>query len=93
MASPQSWLFVRGAESIQVVRGGQETIVLKVRGPGAARDVYIFEDEQRTQDFMDSLEKRLRSARWSFEGADAERRKGIDRRANPRHLSERRRRW
>ena len=89
----RSWLFVRGAESIRVVRHGQGIIVLSVHGPGPARAVYGFEDEARSQDFLANLEKSLLAARWSIERPNAERRSGSDRRTSPRMSLERRRRW
>ena len=84
---------MRAAESVRVVRSGQGVIVLSVQGPGQAKAVYGFYGEASSQDFLVSLQNKLLAERWSFEGPNAERRSGIDRRATSRTTLERRRRW
>jgi hypothetical protein len=93
MISSTSWLFVRGGESVRVVRSGQGIIVLSVQGPGTAKAVYAFDDVGSSQDYLVRLQNKLLAARWSFEGPNAERRSGIDRRASSRTSLERRRSW
>ena len=88
-----SWLFVRGSESVYVVRNGLGIIVLSVHGPGPAKAVYAFDDEASAQNFLVGLQHKLLAAQWSFDGENVERRREIDPRASSGIAVERRRSW
>ena len=93
MSLARSWLFLRGDSSVRVVRFGYGMVVITVEGPGSAKTVHGFENERRAQDFLVSVQEKLLADRWTFRGADVERRVLPDRRATPRASGERRRPW
>jgi hypothetical protein len=83
-----SWLFVRGDESIRVVRPeGRGLVVL---GPGALREVRDFGTEADLQEYQVALAERLSELGWVLLGPDVDRRKGTDRRRAPRTTADRR---
>ena len=83
-----AWLFLRGEESIRIVRDPR-AFVLRVEGPGYEREVHAFKDEAGVGEFQRIFEERLLADGWML-GASQERRSGRDRRANSRGLDRRR---
>jgi hypothetical protein len=86
--TPASWLFVRGPESIRIVR--PRGFALIVKGPGHAQQRSDFRDEDELQQFQVSIAERLSEQGWILLGADVDRRAGGDRRAALRGTSDRR---
>lgn len=83
-----AWLFLRGVESIRIVRD-PGAFVLRVDGPGYEREVHAFKDEAEIGEFQRTYEARLLAEGWVL-GASQERRSGRDRRTNPRGRDRRR---
>jgi hypothetical protein len=83
-----AWLFLRGAESVRIVRDAA-AFVLRVEGPGYEREVHAFKDEAELGDFQRAYEARLLADGWVL-GASQERRSGRDRRTNSRGPDRRR---
>ena len=85
---PASWLFVRGPESIWMLRseGGH----VAVCGPGTAREDYSFESPMGMEAFQVSFAERLMASGWILWGVDRERRTGHDRRTGERDRADRR---
>ena len=85
---PASWLFVRGHETIWVLRsdGGHVAIC----GPGSAREDYAFESPMGMEAFQVSFAERLMTSGWILWGVDRERRSGSDRRTGDRDTPDRR---
>ena len=85
---PASWLFVRGQETIWVLRseGGH----VAVCGPGTAREDYNFESPMGIEAFQVSFAERLIESGWILWGVDRERRTGHDRRTGSRDSPDRR---
>ena len=83
-----AWLFLRGDESIRIVRD-PNAFVLRVAGPGYERSVHAFKNEDEVGEFQRNFEARLLAEGWIL-AASQERRSGRDRRQHPRS-SERRR--
>jgi hypothetical protein len=75
-----AWLFLRGSESIRIVRD-PGAFVLRVDGPGYEREVHAFKDEAAVGEFQRSYESL---------GASQERRSGRDRRTDHRGPDRRR---
>jgi hypothetical protein len=86
---PSSWLFVRGGESIRIVR--PNGCVLIINGPGAAQERHDFGDEDEVQAYQMSIAEELAAVGWLLEGVDRERRSGQDRRGVRRGTPDRRR--
>lgn len=84
-----AWLFLRGGESIRIVRDPR-AFVLKIEGPGYEREVHAFKDEAEMAEFQRAYEARLAVEGWLL-AASQERRSGGDRRGNPRGPDRRRR--
>ena len=59
---PSSWLFVKGTESLRVVR--PTATALSVNGPGRARAQYTFDGEEQIQTYQMELAERLSAAGW-----------------------------
>lgn len=87
--NPTSWLFVRGAESIRVVRPTDQSLL--VLGPGPLRDVRDFRSDADVEAFQMALAERLSELGWVLLGPDVDRRGGEDRRRTSRSASDRRR--
>ena len=83
-----AWLFLRGAESIRIVRD-PGAFVLRVDGPGYEREVHAFKDESEVGEFQRNYEARLLAEGWVL-GASQERRSGRDRRVHTRGPDRRR---
>jgi hypothetical protein len=83
-----AWLFLRGSESIRIVRD-PGAFVLRVDGPGYEREVHAFKDEAAVGEFQRSYESRLLADGWVL-GASQERRSGRDRRTDRRGPDRRR---
>src|SRR5919108_1233036 len=88
LPSPASWLFVKGEETIWVLRspGGH----VAVCGPGTAREDYSFESPKGMEAFQVSFAERLIASGWILWGVDRERRSGHDRRSGERDMPDRR---
>ena len=84
-----SWLFVRGPESIRVLRPHDHAII--VLGPGAERDVHEFRNEAEIQTFQVSVAEKLSAAGWMLLGENVDRRREAERRASGRGTPDRRR--
>lgn len=78
--TPSSWLFVRGGESIRVVRPNAKA--LSVNGPGRERAERIFEGEAALQAYQMELAEQFSAAGWVLIGENHERRSGHERRAS-----------
>jgi hypothetical protein len=83
-----AWLFLRGTESIRIVRD-PKAFVLRVDGPGYEREVHAFAGEVELGEFQRNYESRLVAEGWVL-GASQERRSGRDRRSEPRGQDRRR---
>jgi hypothetical protein len=73
-----SWLFVRGPESILVVRPAGT--VLNINGPGRARAERRFDGESEVQDYQVRLAEEFSAAGFILIGENHERRNGHERR-------------
>jgi hypothetical protein len=87
LPGPASWLFVRGQETIWVLRSEGHVAVC---GPGAAREDYNFESPMGMEAFQVSFAERLMTSGWILWGVDRERRSGHDRRTGERDTPDRR---
>jgi hypothetical protein len=83
-----AWLFLKGAESVRVVRAHQPARLL-VLGPGHHRERYGATEEHDLNALQARIEARLRRDGWSYEGAGVERRTSSDRRTARRWLERR----
>jgi hypothetical protein len=85
---PASWLFVKGQDTIWILRseGGH----LVVCGPGNTREDFAFDGEVSMETFHVSYAERLISSGWILWGIDRERRTGRDRRSTHREHTDRR---
>lgn len=83
-----SWLFVRGDESVWIVRG--RDFEATVCGPGWQRHVYQFSSELELSTFQGECEQRLVNAGFSFEAFREDRRRSTDQRAQFRGADRRR---
>jgi hypothetical protein len=86
---PASWLFIRGEESIWVVR--PEGLSMIVRGPGAVGGRHDFDSEDALQAFQIEMAEHLTGKGWILFGVGKDRRTGRDRREIPRNSNDRRR--
>ena len=86
--APGSWLFVKGDETIWIVR--PEKYVLLVCGPGALQEHQSFDSEDALEGFQVWLAEELISSGWILWGIDRDRRSGRDRRLAGRETPERR---
>jgi hypothetical protein len=86
--NPSSWLFVRGEESIRVVRPDIQSLI--VLGPGPLRDIRDFRTGADVEAYQIQLAERLSELGWILLGADVDRRRGVDRRQQPRKTADRR---
>jgi hypothetical protein len=84
-----SWLFVKGDQSIRVVRPPAAT-ALSVSGPGRARAQYAFDGEAAVQAYQMELAEQFSAAGWVLIGQDYERRSGQERRTATRGGTDRR---
>ncbi len=76
--APASWLFVRGPESIRIVRPAPT--ILNINGPGRARDERRFEREDDVQEYQVRLAEEFSAAGFVLIGENHERRSGRERR-------------
>jgi hypothetical protein len=88
--SGPSWLFVKGDQSIRVVRP-LATTALSVSGPGRARAQYAFDGEAAVQAYQMELAEQFSAAGWILIGENHDRRSGRDRRQSARGTKDRRR--
>jgi hypothetical protein len=84
---PASWLFLRGQETIWVLRSADHVAVC---GPGTAREDYSFDSPMGMEAFQVSFAERLIASGWVLWGIDRERRSGHDRRTAGRDAPDRR---
>jgi hypothetical protein len=84
---PASWLFVRGQETIWVLRSEGHVAIC---GPGTAREDYNFDSPMGIEAFQVSFAERLMAGGWILWGIDRERRSGQDRRTGDRDTPDRR---
>jgi hypothetical protein len=87
--TPSSWLFVRGQESIFIMRPHGCSLI--VEGPGSARQEHNFDDEDAMQAYQMSIAEQLSERGWLLAGVDRDRRSGRERRGVPRATPDRRR--
>jgi hypothetical protein len=85
-AVDNAWLFVRGNDSVRLVRTERNLLVL---GPGTQRMEHVTETDEAANRLQRQIEAELRRQGWVFEGYGVERRQRPDRRRIPR-WSERR---
>jgi CheY-like chemotaxis protein len=71
-----SWLFVRGDESVRIARQGD--LELTVFGPGWKRGVHAFSSELELSMFQAECERQLVNIGFTFEAFRADRRDGHD---------------
>jgi hypothetical protein len=76
------WLFVRGSESLRILRR-EDRHALRVLGPGDRRQDYEFDDENARIEFQSTLEQQLASTGWTLEQF-SDRRSHLERRSSPR---------
>jgi hypothetical protein len=69
-----SWLFVRGDESVRIARRGD--LELTISGPGWKRAIHRFSSELELSTFQADHEQRLVHTGFSFEAFRADRRGG-----------------
>ena len=86
---PSSWLFVKGDQSVRVVRPPAVT-VLNVSGPGHARARYSFNEETAMQAYQIELAEQFSTAGWVLVGENVDRRSGLERRTAARTTTDRR---
>ena len=86
-ATPATWLFRKGHETIWLVR--PEAYLLLVFGPGPARRQYRFGGDSELQLFQVTFTQNLNSTGWVLWGTDRDRRRG-ERRAAARGSADRR---
>jgi hypothetical protein len=81
-----AWLFIRGAESVRIVRAADRSgdIHLLVQGPGSASDTRTFDDVIACMNYQADLERRLVAQGFVLERFTSDRRSGIERRRVPR---------
>jgi hypothetical protein len=63
--SQQVWLYIRGDESIQVVKL-PIALVLRTFGPGRVAETYPFQHNARLEDFRRSYEQQLLDDGWTL---------------------------
>ena len=63
---PSSWLFVRGPESIRIIRASSGALI--VSGPGHSQARRTFQDEPAMQAHQVDLAERLSAAGWLLYG-------------------------
>lgn len=85
--TPASWLFVRGPESIRVVRPA--AMVLNINGPGRARSERKFDGEAEVQAYQMKLAEEFSAAGFVLVGENHDRRSGTERRSMPRGIDRR----
>jgi hypothetical protein len=83
-----SWLFIKGEETIWLLRSAADQIV--VCGPGTCREHFHFEGDAAMGSFQVSFAERLMAGGWILWGVDRERRRGQDRRGATREGPDRR---
>jgi hypothetical protein len=87
--SPASWLFVRGDQSIWVVRPHGYSMI--VSGPGTEGRRHDFKGEDDLQAFQIEMAEELTGSGWILYGVGKNRRSGRDRRGASRSVNDRRR--
>lgn len=85
--TPSSWLFVRGPESIRVVR--PTATVLNINGPGRSRAERTFDGEADVQAYQVHLAEEFSAAGFILIGENHERRSGRERRTLTRGVDRR----
>lgn len=86
---PSSWLFIRGPESICIIRASSGALIMS--GPGHSQARRTFQDEPAMQAYQVDVAERLSAAGWLLLGEDHDRRRGIERRTMPRATPDQRR--
>ena len=82
-----SWLFVDKSRSTWIERPQRN--VLRIAGPGAARDLRQFATDDELEEFLTSLAERLVAEGWILWHVDYDRRRAV-RRRRPRSSPDRR---
>jgi hypothetical protein len=88
LQGPVSWLFVKGQETIWILRSADRHVA--VCGPGTAREDLRFDGDKAIEAFQVSFAERLMLTGWTLWGVDRERRAGRDRRLTAREATDRR---
>ena len=83
-----SWLFIKGQETIWVLRLEGDHLV--VCGPGSGREHFAFAGDEEVETFQVSFAERLMATGWILWGVDRERRSGRERRVGARDAVDRR---
>ncbi|HEY6362571.1 MAG TPA: hypothetical protein VIX63_15775 [Vicinamibacterales bacterium] len=86
--APASWLFVKGEETVWILR--PEDFVLLIYGPGPTQKRHTFDGEASMEGFHVWLAEELMSSGWILWGIDRDRRSGHDRRGTRRDVPDRR---
>lgn len=86
-----TWLFVRGGESVRVIRAAtpEGRSRLLVYGPGNTQATHEFQDMVTCTEHESDIERELVAAGFTLEQF-TDRRSGVDRRATPRGVERRR---
>jgi hypothetical protein len=85
---PVSWLFVKGEDTIWVLRSADGHVA--VCGPGTEREDFSFDGDKAMEAFQVSFAERLMLTGWILWGVDRERRAGQERRSSARETVDRR---
>jgi len=88
LQGPVSWLFVKGEETIWILRSADGHVA--VCGPGTAREDLSFDGDKAMEAFQVSFAERLMLTGWILWGVDRERRARQDRRSTAREAVDRR---
>jgi len=83
-----SWLFIKGQETIWVLRLEGDHLV--VCGPGNCREHVTLAGDESVESFQVSFAERLMACGWILWGVDRERRSGRERRVGGRDAVDRR---
>lgn len=70
--APRSWLFVKGDQSIRIVRPEGRSLI--VQGPDTTRQRQEFRDERTLEAYQVSMAERLAEHGWVLYGIDSDRR-------------------
>jgi hypothetical protein len=92
-ATRSVWLYSRGRDNVRIeVRELGHALQLVVSGPGTRQSAYDFADAAALFEHQASRESHLLAQGYCLERFSTERRKGTDRRQQPRHQGADRRR-
>ena len=86
--SAASWLFIKGQETIWLLRSERDHLV--ICGPGACREHFRFDGETAMESFQVTFAEGLMAGGWILWGIDRDRRTGPERRGAARDTADRR---